>query len=110
MAKILVNYIYNRSKNTYELLNKKHVLADVDFAILETEQNIKTPLVVAIEGKPTVVDKDEYSKNNKEFKLKVVDENVVVEATDGVAVWLPKDTDVSRLRIINGQLVYEQLN
>ncbi len=106
MAKILVNYIHNKAKGEYEILSdSKYVFADMPVAILETEDDIKTPLVVPIRGAMTVVDKERYELTNKKFKL-VSDENGNVhENENGAEIWLPKNTDISKLRYINNQLV-----
>ena len=106
MAKILVNYIHNKAKGEYEILiDSKYVFADMPVAILETESDINVPLVVPIQGAMTVVDKARYELTNKKFKL-VSDENGnVFENENGVEIWLPKDTDVTKLRYINNQLV-----
>lgn len=106
MAKILVNYIYNKSKDTYEILDQGRVYEALDIAVMETEDNIVEPLVVPIRDKMTVVDRARYEEINKKFKLTVVDEEGrVAEAENGTDVWLPKDTDISKLRYINGRLL-----
>lgn len=106
MAKVLVNYIYNKSKDEYEILmGSKYVYADMNVAVMETEDEIRVPLVVPIRGAMTVVDRAAYELINKKFKL-VADENGnVLEDENGTEIWLPKDTDLSKLRSINGRLV-----
>ena len=106
MAKILVNYIHNKSKDEYEILNdSKYVFADMPIAAFNTEDDIVIPLVVPIQGIMTVVDRRRYELSNKKFKL-IADENgIVSEHENGVEIWLPKNTDISKLRYINNQLV-----
>lgn len=105
MARILVNYIYNKAKDEYKILEQDCVYADQKVAVLETEEEIKRPLVVPIRGVFTVVDRDRYEAVNKKFYLFADKEGNVMEGPNGAEIWLPKDTDVSKLRFINGQLV-----
>lgn len=108
MAKILVNYIYDKANDRYEINKGGYVFADMKVAVLETEEEIGRPLVVPINNILTVVDRDKYEIIHKRFRL-VADENgIVTENPNGTEVWLPKDTDVSKLRFINGQLVMIQ--
>ena len=106
MAKILVNYIHDKSKDEYEILTgAKYVFATEPVAVLNTDLTIKTPLVVQIQGVMQVVDRESFESINKIFKL-VSDENgIVKEDPSGVPVWLPKNTDISKLRYINGEIV-----
>ena len=105
MARILVNYIYNKAKDEFKVLDSDCVYADQRVAVLETEQVINRPLVVPINGVLTVVDRDQYEKVNKRFYLIANKEGEVKEDPHGTEVWLPRDTDVSQLRVVNGQLV-----
>lgn len=105
MAKILVNYIYNKATDEYKLCNTDCVFADMKVAILETEDEIKNPLVVPIQNRMTVVDRDLYEQTNKRFCLVADSDGNVYEDQKGINVWLPKNTDVTKLRLVNGQLV-----
>ena len=105
MARVLVNYIYHKDTDTYEILRGSYVFADVSVAVLDTDLEIKNPLVVNIKGNPTIVERSVYESANKKFKLEVNDKGKVFESEKGQEVWLPKDTDISKLRIVNGQLV-----
>jgi len=106
MAKVLVNYIHDVESDTYELLRgAKYVFADMPTAVLETEHKINIPLVVPINGLPTVVDKLIYEAKNKKFKLVADEKGIVTENPNGAEVWLPRDTDINKLRFLNGQLV-----
>ena len=105
MARIIVNYIYHNDKDEFEILKGSYVFADVNVAILDTNLQIKKPLVVSIQGNPTIVDKDTYEATNKKFRLAVNDKGKVVESDKGMEVYLPKDTDIKTLRYINGQIV-----
>ena len=105
MPKILVNYLYNKKNDTYSLVSNSVVFADMPIAVMEMGAQYDEILVVPINKQNTVVDKEEYLKTNKKFKL-IADENgKVEESPNGVSIWLPKDTNIQNLRIINGQLV-----
>ena len=105
MARILVNYIYNKAKDEYKVLDPDCVYADQKVAVLETEEEIRRPLVVPIQNVLVVVDRDKYEAVNKKFHLIADEKGNVVEHPQGAEVWLPKDTDISKLRFVNNQLV-----
>ena len=105
MARILVNYIYNKQKDEYKLLEPDCVYADQKVAILETEEIINRPLVVPIGNSMTVVDRDKYESVHKRFYFLADENGVIYEDPNGAEVWLPKDTDVSKLRYINNRIV-----
>lgn len=105
MARILVNYIYSKEKDEFKILQQDCVFFDQKVAVLETEEDIKRPLVVPIRGTFTVVDWDRYAVDHKRFYLLADDKGNITEGPNGTEVWLPKDTDVSKLRLVNGQLV-----
>lgn len=105
MARILVNYIYNKEKDEFKVLPPDCVFADQKVAVLETEDSIKRPLVVPINGVLTVVDRERYEQINRKFRLAADKDGKVKEDPHGVEVWLPRDTDVSKLKVVNGQLV-----
>lgn len=108
MARILVNYIYNKAKDEFKVLDQDCVYADQRIAVIETEDIINKPLVVPIKGAMTVVDRERYERVNKRFYLAANEQGEVREEPNGAEIWLPKDTDISKLRFINGQLVYQQ--
>lgn len=108
MARILVNYIYDKAKDKFEIQKGCFVFADMKVAVYETEEEIYEPLVVPIRNVMTVVDRERYEKVNKKFKLVADNNGNVCENEDGVEVWLPKDTDLKKLKYINGQLVLAQ--
>lgn len=107
MAKILVNYIHNKRDDSFIVLdNKGYVLADMDVAVLDTEDTINEPLVVTIQNRPRIVDRKLYEKYNKKFKLIINKDGTVKEDEVGtLVIWLPKDTDLKKLRFINNQIV-----
>lgn len=105
MARILVNYIYNKEKDEFKILNSENIFADMKVAVLETEDEINTPLVVPIKGIATVVDRKTYELIHKRFYLSADEKGNVMENPKGTEVWLPKDTDISQLKYINGNLV-----
>ena len=77
-------------------------------AVLETEASIDIPLVVPIQGVMTVVDRLDYESVHKKFHLVADKEGKISEDPRGTEVWLPKDTDISKLRFVNGQLIMIQ--
>ena len=106
MAKILVNYVYNKEKDEFIIQrDAPYVFADMKVAILETEASIKIPLVVPIQGAMTVVDKTSYEQVNKKFCLIADDKGNVLEDPRGTEIWLPKNTDLSKLKVVDGRLV-----
>lgn len=105
MARILVNYIYNKQKDEFKVLEPDCVYADQKVAVMETEDEINIPLVVPIRNILTVVDREKFEAINKKFRLVADEKGNVLERPDGVETWLPKDTDISKLRYINNQLV-----
>lgn len=108
MSKILVNYNYNKTKDKYTLLDSSVVFADLPVAVLESEQEIVEPLVVPIKGIMTVVEKEPYTTIHKKFKLAIDDKGNVVENENGMEIWLPRKTDISKLAYVNGQLVMRE--
>ena len=108
MARILVNYTYNKSKDEFKILESDCVYADMKIAVLETEEDIKRPLVVPIKDVLTVVDRDMYEKYHKKFRLISDDKGNISEDPNGAEIWLPKDTDISKLKYVQGRLVMLQ--
>lgn len=108
MSKILVNYNYNKTKDKYTLLNTDVVFAELPVAVLESEQEIIEPLVVPINGVDTIVEKSVYTADNKKFKLALDENGNVIECEKGVDIWLPKDTDISKLAYVNNRLVLKE--
>lgn len=105
MPKILVNYKYNKKNDKYSLLENEVVFADMPIAEMDMGTEFDEVLVVPINGRNTVVEKEEYLKVNKLFKLVSDKDGNVTEDANGVPVWLPKDTNIEQLKFINGQLV-----
>lgn len=107
MARVLVNYTYNKSKDEYKIMDYScGVFADIEVAVLDTNLDIKEPLVVPIQGVMTVVDRKSYEEIHKRFVFSVNEHGKVEENEKGdIVVWLPKNTDVSKLRVVNNQLV-----
>lgn len=106
MARILVNYTYNKAKDEYKILDYScGVFENMKIAVLDTEDDIKIPIVVPINNTMTVVDKERYEIVHKRFYLVSDEHGKISEHPNGHPVWLPKDTDVSKLRVINGQIV-----
>lgn len=110
MPKILVNYKRNKDGSFKLYLDQEHVFADMPICAMDLDRDFEEPIVVQNNGLDVVVEKAEYEKVHKLFKLKVVDGDKIVEAEDGVPVYLPKETDVSTLRFYNGQIVMVKPN
>lgn len=105
MPKILVNYKHNKKSDTYTILPRDCVYADMPIAEMEMYAEYEDILVVPINNRMTVVDRAEYTVINKQFMLAVNPDGTIREDQNGQSVWLPRDTDISKLRFINGQLV-----
>jgi len=109
MAKILVNYMYNASTDRYSIMQTDGlVLATEKVSILDTEENVREPLVVLINGNPCIFDRESYESVNKKFSFIVKEDGHLEEVKEGkynFQQWLPKDTDVSKLILLNGQLL-----
>ena len=107
--RILVNYIYNKKEDKFEILEGKYVLADQKFAVMDNEREYKEPIVIKLDGVDTVLDKVEYSKTHRVFRL-ITDEKTgkVLEHPEGSPIWLPIETDVNKLVFINGQLLLRE--
>lgn len=104
MPKILVNYKYNKKTDTYTILPNEYVFADMPIAEMDMGAEYDDILVVPINSRMTVVDKNEYMSVNKQFSLAVNPDGTIREDQNGQLVWLPKNTDISKLRFFNGQL------
>lgn len=105
MPKILVNYNYNKKEDKYTLSNYDVVFADMPLAIMNMGEEYDEILVVPVNNAKVVVDKKEFLKTNKAFYLVSDGELVKEDKKNGVLVYLPKDTDISKLRYIQNQIV-----
>ena len=105
MPKILVNYVYNKKEDKYTLPNYDVVFADMPLAIMDMGAEYDEILVVPVNNAKVVVDKKEFLKVNKAFYLVADGELVKEDKKNGSLVYLPKDTDISKLRYIQNQLV-----
>lgn len=105
MPKILVNYNYNKKEDKYTLSNYDVVFADMPLAIMDMGAEYEDILVVPVDNVKMVVDKKEFLKTNKAFYLVADGEVVREDKKNGTLIYLPRDTDISELRYINGQLV-----
>ena len=125
--RILVNYMYDAKTNRYEVIRNNVVLADQKWAVLETEAAVNEPLIVPVDlpmppygpggVEKRVVDRATWESQHKLFGLKVKDgipndspEKELEETSprDPKAVivkWLPKNTDVSKLVLLNNSIL-----
>lgn len=105
MPKILVNFKYNKKKDEYSLFDTDVVYADMPIALMELGAEYEEVLIVPINGQATVVEKGEFLARNKQFHLVADGEMIVEDKERGTPVWLPKDTNLTELRYINGQIL-----
>lgn len=105
MPKIIVNYKYDKKNDKYTIIKDDYVYADLPIAVKEKYEDYNDEiLIVPINKVATVVDKKEFLSTHKKFKLAVSGE-LIVEDENGADVYLPIDTDISKLRYINNQIV-----
>lgn len=110
MPKILVNFKYNKKKDEYSLFDTDVVYADMPIALMELGAEYEEVLIVPIGGQATVVEKSEFLARNKQFFLVADGEMILEDKERGTPVWLPKDTDLTELRYINGQILKVENN
>lgn len=113
--KYFVNYSYDAITNKFQLFNVGgKVIATEKFAIIDSEMRIKEPLIVPTDNVfDIVVDKETYEKDHRVFNLKMHDDGTFEETTEqeaDVRRWFTKDTDVSKLRLINGKILMVETN
>lgn len=113
MPKILINYKIKRD-NTLEIKNYGAIFSDMPIAIADYDYDYEDPVLAnAGLNYPIVMEKAELLKQLKgkqelkKFKFKVNEDTTVKETTGkaDVTVELPKDTDISKLRYMNEQIV-----
>lgn len=104
MPKIIVNYKYNQKTDKFTLIKNDVIFADLPIAVMDMGEEYNEILVVPINKVNTIVEKEEYLKVNKLFRLITNEDGIVSEDPNGMAVYLPKDTDIAKLRFVNGQL------
>ena len=105
MPKIIVNYI---TKDDKTKIHKSPVWADLPIAICNLYDEFKDPLIVPTGGIPLIVEKEEYLKTRRKFFLDVNEDGTVKEVDEQAArfvFYYPKDTDVSKLRYVNGNII-----
>lgn len=110
MPKILVNFKYNKKKDEYSLFDNDVVYADMPIALMELGAEYEEVLIVPIGGQATVVEKSDFLARNKQFFLVADGEMILEDKERGTPVWLPKDTNITELRYINGQILKVENN
>lgn len=112
MPRIYINYKYNKRKDKFTLLDPSKVFVDLPVAELDLSMDIDLDndeiLVVPIDNKAVVVLKEEYLSVHKLVKIKIDGENVI-EDPDGTPMYFPKDTDISKLKYIQGNIVMPEI-
>lgn len=101
MPKIIKNYIEN--DGNFELLDEPVVYADMPIVIVDRFKKYKKLFVYNNQA----FEYDEFHKVNKLYKLSVKETGEVFEDAKGqIAIYLPKDVDLSELRLTpDGQVV-----
>lgn len=118
MLNIFVNYTINKKTNKVKLLTDEVVYVDMPIAIAEYQREYENPIIVTVEKRNYVMEKEEYDElvkrqeGLKEFQLIVEkDTGAVREAneTDDVSkivkVKLPIDTDFTEIFFRDGNFV-----
>lgn len=118
MLNIFVNYTINKKTNKVNVLTDDVVFVDMPIAIAEYQREYENPIIVTVEKRNYVMEKEEYDelikrqKGLKEFQL-IVEKNTgaVREAneTDDVSkivkVKLPIDTNFTEIFFRDGNFV-----
>lgn len=114
MPKILVNVKYNKKNSEWSVLPyERGVFADMPIALMDMDAEYDSIIVVPINKVNHVFDKEEFLSKNKFFSFVIEGENVREAEKDEevhLAMWLPIDTDISKLRYIQNQLVMVEEN
>ena len=119
MLNIFVNYTINKKTNKVNLLTNEVVFVDMPIAIAEYQREYENPIIVTVEKRNYVMEKEEYDElvkkrqeGLKEFQLIIEkDTGAVREAneTDDVSkivkVKLPIDTDFTEIFFRDGNFV-----
>ena len=118
MLNIFVNYTINKKTNKVKVLTDEVVYVDMPIAIAEYQREYENPIIVTVEKRNYVMEKEEYDElvkrqeGLKEFQLIVEkDTGAVREAneTDDVSkivkVKLPIDTDFTEIFFRDGNFV-----
>lgn len=118
MLNIFVNYTINKKTNKVNVLTDDVVFVDMPIAIAEYQREYENPIIVTVEKRNYVMEKEEYDelikrqKGLKEFQLIVEkDTGAVREAneTDDVSkivkVKLPIDTNFTEIFFRDGNFV-----
>lgn len=118
MLNIFVNYTINKKTNKVKLLTDEVVYVDMPIAIAEYQREYENPIIVTVEKRNYVMEKEEYDElikrqeGLKEFQLIIEkDTGAVREAnkTDDVSkivkVKLPIDTDFTEIFFRDGNFV-----
>lgn len=118
MLNIFVNYTINKKTNKVNVLTNEVVFVDMPIAIAEYQREYENPIIVTVEKRNYVMEKEEYDElikrqeGLKEFQLIIEkDTGAVREAneTDDVSnivkVKLPIDTDFTEIFFRDGNFV-----
>jgi hypothetical protein len=121
LLNILVNYTINKKTGAVKILNNQVVFIDMPVAIAEYEKEYEEPIVVTIDNRSYIVEKQEYEdlikrqNDLKDFKLVIESETGAVrEATaeelengsvKTIDIKLPKDTDLKEVFYKDGSFI-----
>ena len=110
MPKILVNVKLNKKNGEWSVLPyERGVFADMPIALMDMDAEYDSVIVVPINKVNHVFDKEEFLSKNKMYNF-VIEGEIVREAVEGeteniLSTFLPINTDISKLRYIQNQLV-----
>lgn len=108
MSRILVNYDYNRMRDSYTILNSGMVYADLPVAIVKTEDFINEPILIIENGESVLVDKATYLLTHKCFKVAVNEKGELIESQFGNNFFTSLDVNFEDLELKNGQIVVKE--
>jgi len=110
MPQIYVNYKYNKKEDKYTIIDNGRVYVDLPIAVMQDGIDYDEILIVPINDVMTVVDKEEYLSKNKLFHLAIDEDgkHIHEDPQGKIEIYLPKDTPIEKLIIMNGQLLLEE--
>jgi hypothetical protein len=117
MPKILLNFKVSKKTGQITLKYDEPVFADLPICVADYDVEYTTPVVVNIPNQiPVVMEKEHYDalvnkatlkEHEKLFVFKLNDDGTLVEDPEGdIKRVLPKDTDISKLKFVNGEVVW----
>lgn len=117
MPKILLNFKVSKKTGQITLKYDEPVFADLPICVADYDVEYTAPVIVNIPDQiPIVMEKEHYNalvtnaslkEHEKMFVFKLNDDGTLVEDPEGdIKRVLPKDTDISKLKFVNGEVVW----